>query len=467
MKQKYNRIILFLAALCLFSLGFTGAQASGGYNYESVAFYAFSAQANGTSLVYRFYNSKSSDHFYVLSSSVPATPKNYKPEGIAFYAFSNQATGTLPVYQFYNGKTGDHFYVISNSIPATPKNYKPEGIAFYAFSNQTDGALPVYQFYNSKNGDHLYTISENEKNTLTGSSLGPEISVGLWNYSKSDLQKSSFTIDANEKYNIKDKNGNVIASVDGGKTTKVSYASSGDFSVSGSISKKKVSGTVNFDAADGNNSDLILNVNRPGSSYDHYRGKIKLKYSDSSNIWVINTLPLEQYVWGDGEMSGTGAYEHTKVMATIFRTYGYWYIKYSTKYSDYGFKIRSDSGSQIYRGYDWENGHSKIKKAAGDTRAVVVTYDGDVALTPYCSWSDGKTRSFENVWGSKDYPWCQSVKDPYGKNPDLSTAKLKAAGNHMVGLIAHGSLHLADSHGWSYSKILKYYYTDIALSTKY
>ena len=456
-----------MAALGVFGFGIASAQASGTYNFESVAFYAFSSQASGTLPVYRFYNGKTNDHFYFLSDSVPATPKNYAAEGIAFYAFSSQASGTLPVYRFYNGKTGDHFYFLSDSVPATPKDYAAEGVASYAYAAQADGTLPVYRFYNGKSGDHFYTISESEKNNLMKSTLGPEISVGLWNYTKSDLQKSSFSIDANEKYNIKDKNGKVIATVDGGKTTKVGYDSSGNFSVSGSIAKTKVSGTVNFDAADGDNSDLIFNVHRPGSSYDRYRGKIKLKYSDSSNIWVINTLPLEQYVWGDGEMAGTGAYEHTKVMATIFRTYGYWYIKYSTKYTDYGFKIRSDSGSQIYRGYDWETRHSKIKKAAGDTRSVVVTYDGDVALTPYCSWSDGKTRSFEDVWGSKDYPWCQSVKDPYGKNPDLSTAKLKAAGNHMVGLIAHGSLHLADSHGWSYSKILKYYYTDIALSTKY
>jgi peptidoglycan hydrolase-like amidase len=169
-----------------------------------------------------------------------------------------------------------------------------------------------------------------------------------------------------------------------------------------------------------------------------------------------------------GETTGTGEFEHTKVMTAIFRTYGYWYIKYATKYNQYGFKIRSDSGSQIYRGYDWETTYPNIKKAAQETRGIIATYDNDVALTPYSSWSDGRTRSFEERWGSTEYPWCQSVSDPYGKHPSLSTSELVAAGNHMVGLVAHGSLNLAgDDYDWSYSKIMTYYYTGITLGTNY
>jgi peptidoglycan hydrolase-like amidase len=99
---------------------------------------------------------------------------------------------------------------------------------------------------------------------------------------------------------------------------------------------------------------------------------------------------------------------------------------------------------------------------------MIVTYKKDTALTPYSSWSDGRTRSFEERWGSKDYPWCKSVKDPYGKNSSMSTKKLEAAGNHMVGLIANGSLKLAgNSYKWDYKKIMKYYYTGIDITSKY
>jgi SpoIID/LytB domain protein len=193
-----------------------------------------------------------------------------------------------------------------------------------------------------------------------------------------------------------------------------------------------------------------------------------VKYTDDDNIWIINILPLEQYVWGDGEMAGTGPIEHTKTMATIFRTYGYWYIQYATKYLPYGFRIKSDSGSQIYSGYDHETSSPNIKIAADATRGKIVTYKSDVALTPYSSWTDGRTRSYEERWGSTDYPWCISVADPYGKHPTMTTDQLVSAGNHMVGLSAHGSLNLAgDDHNKKYDYILKYYYTGIDLTAKY
>jgi len=180
-------------------------------------------------------------------------------------------------------------------------------------------------------------------------------------------------------------------------------------------------------------------------------------------------LPMEQYTWGMGETTGTGPFEHTKLMTMIFRTYGYQYITWSsTKWVPYGFRIRSDSGSQIYRGYDWETTYPNIKKAAEDTRGKIVTYKGEVALTPYSSWTDGRTRSFEERWGSTDYPWCQSVKDPYGKHPSMTTKQLEAAGNHMVGVSANGSVKLAGSnYNKTYDWILKYYYTGINISSKY
>jgi len=251
--------------------------------------------------------------------------------------------------------------------------------------------------------------------------------------------------------------------------------------VSGSIQDTIIHSAVTFDATDGNNSTLVFNIHRPSSAYDHYRGKIKIQYyrgfdiingaiagsADVTQIWVINTLPLEQYTWGMGETTGTGNIEHAKVMTTIFRTYGEWYIQYATKYVPYGFKIRSDSGSQIYKGYDWEITYPNIQKAAQATSGAIATYGSEVALTPYSSWSDGRTRSWQEHWGSTEYPWCQSVPDSYGKHPAMTTTELEASGNHMVGLIANGSLNLATKFGWDYQRIMKYYYTGISLNPIY
>ncbi|MFA5994403.1 MAG: hypothetical protein WC823_05590 [Parcubacteria group bacterium] len=462
-----------------------------GHKYEGIAFYIYKNQVENSFPTYRLYNSETDDHLYTNSknekntASVIPIYRHYNPisgdhfyvtenkqfpsyntEGIAFYAQSTAISDSaVPIYRYYNSSSGDHFYITQKS---NLTNYALEGLAYYAYTSKVSGTSPVYRFYDPSTGDHFYTISESEKNYLLQTELGPEIAVGLWKYTKSDIQATPFKIQANKNYNIRNKSGGVIAQVAGGTVTRVTYDTNGNLKISGSIADTLSNTEVSFDATDGNNADIIFDVYRPSSSYDQYRGKIKVRYTDSSNIWVINTLPLEHYVWGMGETTGTGPAEHTKVMTTIFRTYGQWYIDYATKYAVYGFKIRSDSGSQIYNGYDWETKYPNIRTNAGKTRGVVARSGSETALTPYSSWSDGRTRSFEERWGSKDYPWCKSVADPYGKNSSQTTAQLEAAGNHMVGLIANGSLKLASSdYNWDYQRIMKYYFSGISLEPNY
>lgn len=304
------------------------------------------------------------------------------------------------------------------------------------------------------------------------SSLGPEISVGIHPFSKSDTIKVS----GNKAYNVKNKDGNVVAQIAAETETKVDYDDDGRLKVSGSTSfTTGEDEKITFDAADGDNSSMIFDVDIPGDAYDHFRGKIEVNYyhgrdiyggtdETKTQIWVINELPLEQYVWGMGETTGTGPDDHVRVMTAIFRTYGFWYIENATKYKPLGFKIRNDSGSQIYGGYDWEKDHQNIREAANETFANVVMYKGKSALTPYCSYTDGKTRSWKSVWGGDDYPYLKSVKDhKKGKKKGLKQGE---GGNHMVGLSAHGALGYAgDGKSWVW--ILKHYYSGVDVKAAY
>ncbi len=302
------------------------------------------------------------------------------------------------------------------------------------------------------------------------SSLGPDISVGLWYFEKSDIKDDPFKIDANKAYNIRRSDGgSVIATVGGDTTTRVTYEGDGNLKIYSSISETIVDDKVWFDAADGDNSSIIFDVHRPNDSYDDFRGKIEVNYyrgediyngssTRVSQIWVINELPLEQYVWGMGETTGTGDKDHVRVMATIFRTYGDWYIENATKYKPLGFKIRCDSGSQIYGGYDWEKDHPRIREAANDTRGRVVMYKSDVALTPYCSYTNGRTRALSG------YPYLKSVKDH--KKGTIKSLKPGEGGNHMWGLSAHGALGYAED-GKSWTWILKHYYSKVDISGIY
>ncbi len=240
----------------------------------------------------------------------------------------------------------------------------------------------------------------NDANLKAGP-YGPEIKVGLKEYSRTYLKEHSFKISANKKFNVKDRGGKIVSTVSANTDFKIRYDGDKYFQIYKSDPKIKIYKQITFDAADGNNNNLIFNINLPNNSYDNYRGRIRLRYADidgaDDKIWVINILPLEQYVWGMGEMAGTGPSEHSKVMTTIFRTYGYWKIKYSTKWAYLGFKVNTTAGDQIYKGYEWEKDHPNIKKMAKATKGKIVMYKGDIVLAAYHSWNDGKTRRYEKT----------------------------------------------------------------------
>ncbi len=342
-----------------------------------------------------------------------------------------------------------------------------------------------------KNGHARYESFLRDLTHVT-SNRGSSIKVGLWSYSKDDLIDTPFKIESDRTFQITDCDSTVIGEIEPGENARVTYieGSGGDLQVYNSnelIPTTNTGQEVCFEITGGSEQNAIFDVNRPDSSYDQYRGKIKLQHSNtldneneegnSRRIWVINELPLEFYVWGLGEVGG-GVDEHTKTMIGAFRTYGRWYMEYATKWADEGFQILSTSGSQLYKGYDYEQSHASIRQLAQQTNGIIMKYGEDIALAAYGSWTDGNTRRYEDGhWGgtcrsitgtrSSVYPELSKVSDPYGKNPSLSTCELAASGNHMVGLSANGSLVLARDYDWDWTKILNYYYTDINLVKEY
>ena len=57
--------------------------------------------------------------------------------------------------------------------------------------------------------------------------------------------------------------------------------------------------------------------------------------------------------------------------------------------------------------------HQQVRQS--EDRAEVT---GAQVITPYFTWSDGRTRSWTDVWGGSTKPWLVSVEAPYdvGKN---------------------------------------------------
>jgi Protein of unknown function (DUF1566)/Repeat of unknown function (DUF5648) len=124
--------------------------------------------------VYRFFNTRTSAHFFTTSETERANLVATQPfmtfEGPAFYASSTPVPGLSPVHRFYNRSTGVHFYTISESerahIAATLPTFTYEGIGYYASTLPGTGYTPLYRFFYTARGFHFYTNSESEKNTI-------------------------------------------------------------------------------------------------------------------------------------------------------------------------------------------------------------------------------------------------------------------------------------------------------------
>lgn len=197
-----------------------------------------------------------------------------------------------------------------------------------------------------------------------------------------------------------------------------------------------------------------------------FRSLLEVRYAPQTNrLWVVNELKLENYLKGIGETSNSSPYEYQKALLTAARTYAKYHIDRSTKHAADGFTVSPTEADQVYRGYGVEKRLPNVARAVDETRGVIVTYGGQLAITPYFSQSDGRTRSWEDVWGGSPKPWLVGKDDPLGQ-ADCSTVEKKRLCGHYVGMSARGAIGMALDNK-SFEEILKYYYTGIELKRIY
>jgi peptidoglycan hydrolase-like amidase len=215
------------------------------------------------------------------------------------------------------------------------------------------------------------------------------------------------------------------------------------------------------------NSDIVFEIlsflNRPAWSSsindNKYRAMLEVRYADATDtVWIINELPLEQYVKGIAETSNSAPYEYQKTMTIAARTYAQYHIKRGTKHDNEHFTVAPTDADQVYRGYNSEMRLPNVSRAVEDTRGVMVFYNNALAITPYYSQSDGRTRAWEEVWGGGPYPWLVSKDDPACKGLPLL--------GHGVGISARGAVAMA-LEGKTAEEILTYYYTGVELHKRY
>lgn len=444
---------------------------------------------------------KNKDKYGFASASAKAAAKDaynkyklYKKDPLKYRAYAQY-------YEQYKKYSKYKKYVTPYSKYKKYKRYK----------NYSKSQYNNYKNYGSaeyKAGYDRYVAFMTDLDNVT-TDTGPEIRVGLWSKNHLDAISDPFRITASKSFTITNcDNSTVIGTIPVGTAVRVAYTSGGNLQVYDSTdliiseaSETIVGEKVCLQATDGNSSDMIFDVNTPDNlskeEYDRYRGKIKLQHSYSSGdygngglysnnefvdcdldhanrrIWVINVLPLEQYMYGFGEMHLGGVPEHEKARIVAGRSYAKWWMEYATKWGDTpqtyagysnednekeegeGFDLLAYSYNQIYNGYDYEVDHSFIPEAARATNGIVMKYEDEYVLGAYCSNTDGNTRALTG------FPYLVSVPDPYGKVDNPS------AGNHMWGMSANGAVVLAGDYDWSYTAILSYYYTNVSIVKDY
>lgn len=193
-------------------------------------------------------------------------------------------------------------------------------------------------------------------------------------------------------------------------------------------------------------------------NYNDFIGDLEIRHNDyKDRTWLIEILPLEEYVMGIKETSNSDPLEYLKAMSVAARTYALYHHESGRKHAKEFFDVDSYY-DQVYKGQVVRVIMPKLEQAVRETAGQVVTYDNEIIVAAYFSHSDGRTRSFQEVWGS-NVPYLISVPTPY-------TADLELWG-HGVGIDATDARAHVRKDNWTYDQIIKYYYTKVLLEEIY
>jgi len=258
--------------------------------------------------------------------------------------------------------------------------------------------------------------------------------------------------------------GNVVCSMTTGQSVTVAYDRANRvYKLSGACTGQSSTWYV-VRAQDGISPMEMSDFSRlvswlPGANDNTFRDQLELRFASATNeVWVINELPIEWYLKGIGETSNSSPQQYQRALLTAARTYAMYHVQRGTKHAATNFTVDA-TYDQVYRGYGAESRDPAVVQAVDATRGQIVTYQGKLAITPYFSTSDGRTRSWTEVWGGSAIPWLVSVPVP----DDIG----KTLWGHGVGMSATGALQMDAKHGNTYDQILSHFYTGTELRKAY
>lgn len=220
----------------------------------------------------------------------------------------------------------------------------------------------------------------------------PTIRVGLW------TKQSSIYISSEAPFSLKNiDNGQVVGQYEANAKVYITVKDN-KVMVNDKLVKLK---TMEISLQE-NNVDAGINVNKK-----KYRGKVTLTNVNKEGLTVINTLPIEQYLYSivPSEMPASWHLEAVKSQAVAARTFA---LNNMHKHEAEGYDVCATTHCQVYNGKTVEMDRST--KAVDDTNGLVMLYKGKPISAVFHSSAGGKTENSEDVWGSY-LPYLRSVED--------------------------------------------------------
>ena len=191
----------------------------------------------------------------------------------------------------------------------------------------------------------------------------------------------------------------------------------------------------------------------------HWERKRTLKYAgtlrfivEGDKITAVNRIRLEDYLLSviSSEMKPSASLELLKAHAVISRSWVIARMRERKAFLDSGgrsgsvahenYDVCADDHCQRYQGTLMSTGDD-CRRAIDQTWGMLLTCEGKLCDTRYSKCCGGRTERYSACWEDKDYPYLQSVDDPWCNCHDKAV---------LEQVLNDYDLETEDFHNWEY-----------------
>ncbi len=285
----------------------------------------------------------------------------------------------------------------------------------------------------------------------------PDVRVGLLDISDDNPDAERATITSTNGMVVRDEGGALLAETSGQERISIERDIANELQLMTLPDGSRVATVGKVLVAPQDGSMLRLLETDPWTTY---RGTMEFAWLPAfTTAWVINTLPMEDYLSGIVEQGDHIGWEALRASVIAFRSYGS-AVRTGKRARGSLFDVAASTHhtptlftrDHVYHGMAREFSGTRLRDAAEATRGMVMAYAGETIMSVYFSRADGRTRSWHDVWGGRPKPWAMGVPDPYSVGQRLL--------GHGIGLPLRSANAMA-ADGANAEQILTAYYTGI------